>query len=159
MKRSRFFTYAALVLLAGGVAIWYIISNARQGVNPESLDAELVMYKNEGCQCCDRWANYMRSNGYSVATVNAENLQAVKSQHNVPYTASSCHTAVIDGYVVEGHVPVEDVDRLLRERPDAVGVGVPGMPASSPGMNTAEGVAFESYLLGNDGSLEVYGQH
>lgn len=159
MKTSRFITYAALILLLGGGAIWYIISNAGGEIDPASADADVVMYRNEGCQCCEQWARYMESNGYSVATVNSDNLQGVKSKYDVPYTVSACHTAVIEGYVVEGHVPVEDVKRLLEEQPDAIGVGVPGMPASSPGMNTADNVPFESYLIHNDGSTEVFGRH
>lgn len=159
MKPSRFFTYATLVLVAGGIAIWYIISNSQQAVTPENSEADIVMYKNKGCQCCDKWATYMQSHGYSVATVNADNLSQVKARYDVPYTMGACHTAVIDGYVVEGHVPVEDVRRLLEERPDAIGVAVPGMPASSPGMNTAENVPYESYLVDKQGNTKVYGRH
>ncbi|MDZ7772644.1 MAG: DUF411 domain-containing protein [Balneolaceae bacterium] len=159
MKPSRFFTYAALVILAGGVAIWYIISTSQQTVTPQDSEADIVMYKNEGCQCCDKWATYMQSNGFSVSTVNAGNLNEVKTRYGVPHTMGACHTAVIDGYVVEGHVPVEDVRRLLEERPDAIGVAVPGMPASSPGMNTAEDVPYESYLVDKQGNIEVFGRH
>lgn len=160
MKPSRFLAYAALIIVVAGGAIWYIINDyydtkaARQ-----SQQADIVMYKNEGCQCCDKWAHYMQGSGYSVKTVSSRVLSQVKAEQGIPQNMGACHTAVIGDYVVEGHVPAEDVKRLLREQPDAKGIVVPGMPASSPGMNTALNEPFKVYLLKNDGSTELYAQH
>lgn len=159
MKPSRFFAYAsAIVILAAG-AIWYIVSdyNARQ--NSPTAKADVVMYKNAGCQCCDKWASYMQGSGYSVEIVEAQNLAAIKADQGIPQNMGACHTALVGDYVVEGHVPAEDIMRLQKEAPDAQGLVVPGMPASSPGMNTALGEPFEVYLLKNDGSTEVYARH
>ena len=160
MKTNRFLAYASLVILLAGGAIWYIISDyyAHQE-NAASQKADIVMYKNDGCQCCDKWAQYMQGSGYSVENVTAENLYAIKAEEGVPRDMGSCHTAIVGDYVVEGHVPAEDVMRLLREKPDARGLVVPGMPASSPGMNTALNEPFKVYLIKNDGSTEVYAQH
>lgn len=161
MKPSRFLAYASLIIIiiAGG-AIWYIIDDyyAKKGSNA-TANADIVMYKNSGCQCCDKWAEYMQGSGYSVKIVESQNLNAVKADQKVPQKMGACHTALVGDYVVEGHVPAEDVIRLLREKPDARGLVVPGMPASSPGMNTALNEPFKTYLLKNDGSTEVYAQH
>ena len=157
MKLSRFLTYASLVVVIAGGAIWYIVSDYYD--QPQKQQADIVMYKNEGCQCCDKWANYMQGSGYSVKSVLAQNLYAIKADEGIPQDMGACHTAIIGDYVVEGHVPAEDVMRLLREQPDAAGLVVPGMPASSPGMNTALNEPFKVYLLKDDGSTEVFAQH
>jgi len=163
MKTNRFLAYAALVILVAGGAIWYKIDDyysRQQSESPSSSATEVVMYKNPGCQCCDKWADYMEGYGYKVSTVaSQEQLYAAKQNQGIPQNMGSCHTALIGDYVVEGHVPIEDVQRLLSERPDAAGLVVPGMPASSPGMNTALNQPYKVYLLHNDGSTEVYAQH
>jgi hypothetical protein len=79
----------------------------------------------------------MEDNGYTVQVENVQNLAAVNGQHQVPPQLQSCHTAIVDGYIIEGHVPVEEIDRLLVEKPDIVGLVVPGMPIGSPGMEVA----------------------
>ncbi|WP_440998707.1 DUF411 domain-containing protein [Fodinibius sp. SL11] len=157
MKPKKFFTYAALIILIAGGAIWYIIDNYNN--RQENATAQVVMYKNQGCQCCDKWATYMQGSGYSVKSVNSHNLYAVKADQGIPQNMGACHTAVVGDYVVEGHVPAEDIGRLLAEKPDARGLVVPGMPASSPGMNTKLGEPYKVYLLKNDGSTEVFAQH
>lgn len=160
MKPSRFLAYASLVVLIAGGAIWYIIDDYyAQQESGQTADADVVMYKNEGCECCDKWAEYMQGSGYSVEIVSTQNLNAVKAEWGIPQNMGACHTAVIGDYVVEGHVPADDIMRMLREKPDAQGLVVPGMPASSPGMNTALNEPYKSYLLNNDGSTEVYAQH
>lgn len=158
MKPKRFFAYASLIILIAGGAIWYIIDDYYDRQDSGS-SADVVMYKNEGCQCCDKWAVYMQDKGFTVDAVTSPNLYAVKSEEGVPQDMGACHTAVVDDYVVEGHVPAEDINRLLEEKPDARGLVVPGMPASSPGMNTAPNEPYEVYLLKNDGSTEVFARH
>lgn len=157
MKPTRFlFIAVALILMAGG-AIWYIINdyNARQ----QNSGKQVVMYKNPGCQCCDKWAAHMENNGYRVEIRATDNMPAVKANSDVPYSMEACHTSMIGDYIVEGHVPAEDIDRLLAEKPDAVGIMVPGMPASSPGMNTAMGQPYEVYLVDSQGNTSVFARH
>ena len=86
----------------------------------------------------------MEDNGFTVEVQSSSNLAAVKDQYNVPPELQSCHTAIVDGYIIEGHVPAADVNRLLAERPDVVGLAVPGMPAGSPGM-AVDGVDPQPY--------------
>ena len=160
MKPTRFFAYAAAVILLAGGAIWYIINDyyGRQAAE-SNAEAEVVMYKNAGCQCCDKWASYMEGSGFSVKTVTTKKLYAIKGDEGIPQDMGACHTAVIGDYVVEGHVPAEDIKRLFQEQPQAAGLIVPGMPASSPGMNTAFNKPYKVYLLKEDGSTEVFAQH
>lgn len=155
MKLSRFLSYAALILLLAGGAIWYIMDNYEQ------QSPDIVMYKNPGCQCCDEWAHYMQANGYSIAIDKSVDVRSVKADYNVPYDLASCHTAIIDGYVVEGHVPADAVKRLLNERPDAIGLAVPGMPTGSPGMEIPgrENEPYDVYLIDQNGQRTVFSSY
>lgn len=123
--------------------------------------ASFTMYKNPGCQCCTKWAEHMEANGYEVTEKPVDNMAAIKFSNKVPNDMGSCHTAVIDGYVVEGHVPAEDIDRLLEEQPDAKGLAVPGMPIGSPGMENPSRPddAYDVLLFQEDGSRSVYATH
>ncbi|MEL7834847.1 DUF411 domain-containing protein [Fodinibius sp. Rm-B-1B1-1] len=157
MKPKKFLTYATLIILIAGGAIWYIVNDYYN--RQDNSAAEVTMYKNEGCQCCEKWAVYMQGNGYSVKSINSPNLYGVKADQGIPQNMGACHTAIVGDYVVEGHVPAGDIERLLTEEPDARGLVVPGMPASSPGMNTKINEPYKVYLLKNDGSTEVFAQH
>lgn len=163
MKPKKFFSYLGIAILIAGVAIWGIISNyyERQEIINGNTNpiAEVVMYKNAGCQCCDKWADYLERNGYSVTINESTAMASFKEQQNVPPAMGSCHTALIDGYVVEGHVPIEDINRLLANRPEAVGIAAPGMPASSPGMNTALNEPYDVYLFDREGNTYLFASH
>jgi hypothetical protein len=110
---------------------------------------DLTVYKTPWCGCCKGWVTHMQRAGFRATVVEVEDLAPVRARHGVPFVLSSCHTAVIAGYVVEGHVPPGDVARLLRERPKALGLTVPGMPLGSPGMEQPGGQAerYETLLL------------
>lgn len=110
---------------------------------------ELTVYKTPWCGCCRAWVTHMSRAGFRPQVVELEDLAPVRAKHGVPFQLSSCHTAVIGGYVVEGHVPPADVVRLLRERPTGLGLVVPGMPIGSPGMEQPDGrrEAFQTFLL------------
>lgn len=96
--------------------------------------SDAIMYKDPGCTCCTAWAEHLRRHGFSVNEQKMENMDAVKSYYGVPGKLASCHTAIIDGYIIEGHVPAADIKRLLAERPAVAGLTAPGMPQKSPGM-------------------------
>ncbi|SMO32499.1 DUF411 domain-containing protein [Fodinibius sediminis] len=162
MKPTRFFAYAGLVIVAAGAAIWYIINNyyERQAQAQTTAENQVVMYKNPGCQCCTEWAQHMEQAGFAVTERPTGSLPAVKADHDVPYNLGSCHTALVNGYVVEGHVPVKEVKKLIRERPDAVGLAVPGMPIGSPGME--QGSRTEPYdviLFDEEGNRKTYASY
>jgi len=90
--------------------------------------------RDPGCGCCTSWTEYLTKHGAAVELSEDPERQAFRTQQGVPEGASSCHTAVVDGYTIEGHVPIPAIQRLLDERPDAIGLALPGMPADSPGM-------------------------
>ena len=128
------------------------------GFTVESIAAEVIMYKNPSCGCCGAWAKHMRGAGFVVQEMPRENMAAVKEKHGVSAGLASCHTAIVDGYVIEGHVPASDVQRLLQERPQIVGLTAPGMPMQSPGMQ-AEGIPPKHYSVlafDKQGKVKVY---
>ncbi|PZR08351.1 MAG: DUF411 domain-containing protein [Azospirillum brasilense] len=118
----------------------------------------LEVWKDATCGCCDGWVKHMKAAGFEATVHDVTDLQAVKAAHGVPDALQSCHTAVVDGYVVEGHVPAADVRRLLAERPRAKGLSAPGMPPSSPGMDIP-GTPYEVVLFGAPGGDRVWARH
>ena len=118
-----------------------------------------VVYKSATCPCCDDWIKHMQKEGFKTRTEVRKDMDSIKASNGVTPKLASCHTALISGYVIEGHVPAADVKRLLREKPaDIVGLTAPGMPMKSPGMQ-AEGLPPKGYnviAFKKDGSTEVY---
>ena len=115
--------------------------------------------KTNGCGCCLSWMNHLEENGFAPTGQDMFGglLVRFKLDNGVPQRMVSCHTALVDGYVIEGHVPAADIRRLLDERPDAVGLAVPGMPYGSPGMGPEEDrEAYDVFLIHEDGSTVVY---
>ena len=105
---------------------------------------EIVVYKSPTCGCCSKWVDYLRKQGFTVVAHDTSGMTAVKAELGVPDAMASCHTAMVGGYVIEGHVPAADIERLLKEHPKVVGLAVPGMVTGSPGM---EGGAPEHYKV------------
>ncbi len=99
---------------------------------------ELTVYKSPSCGCCGDWVAHVRDAGFSVRVEHVDDLIPIKERFGVPPELDACHTAMIDGFVVEGHVPAREIVRLLDERPDAIGLAVPGMPLGSPGMEQGD---------------------
>ena len=96
----------------------------------------VTLFKSPWCGCCESYARYLRNQGFEVKTIDEEDMDAVKKRHGTD-RAASCHTSLIGGYVIEGHVPAQTIRKLLAERPQIAGISLPGMPASSPGMGPA----------------------
>lgn len=121
----------------------------------------LVVTKTPTCGCCHLWVEHMQQAGFQVEVRDVDDLGSVKERVGVPYGKGSCHTAEIEGYFVEGHVPAGDVKRLLAERPDAKGLTVPGMPMGSPGMETPDGRVqpYVVELVARDGSTSPFAHH
>lgn len=152
----RDFTYAmllAMVPLLGGCGA----SAAPQ----EPALPTLIVHKNASCGCCGAWVEHMRRSGFAVKVENVDNLVSIKERVGIPPAMGSCHTAEVDGYFVEGHVPSADVKRLLTEHPHARGLTVPGMPVGSPGMESASGEVkpYDVYLVADDGTVSVFAHH
>lgn len=123
---------------------------------------EVIVYKTPWCGCCGGWVTHMRRAGFAPKVVELEDLAPVRAKHGIPFNLSSCHTGLVGGYLVEGHVPAADVVRLLRERPKGLGLVVPGMPIGSPGMEQPGGASerFETLLLlDRSGRTRVFATH
>ncbi|WP_339929332.1 DUF411 domain-containing protein [uncultured Brevundimonas sp.] len=143
----------------GGVAIILAVPIAACAQTPGR--SEIAVYKTPTCACCDGWVRHLRDARFDVSVTVTTDLATLRSRHGMPDALASCHTALIGDYVIEGHVPAEDVRRLLIERPDAVGLSVPGMPLGSPGMETADGrrETYNTLLVLKDGRTRVFARH
>jgi hypothetical protein len=129
-------------------------------LGPASAPAEQLkatMFKQPYCGCCDGHADHLRENGYDVTVQQTEHLSSIKRQYRVPQELEGCHTTIVGGYVVEGHVPAGIIRRLLKERPPIRGISLPGMPDGSPGMTGQKKEPFTVYSFGDDGA-KVYTQ-
>ena len=123
--------------------------------------SDLAVYKSPTCGCCGAWVEHMTAAGFQARITEVTDPGSVRSARGVPAAVASCHTAVIGGYVLEGHVPAEDVRKLLAERPDALGLAVPAMPLGSPGMETPDGQRepYETLLILKGGGTRVFARH
>lgn len=121
----------------------------------------VVVHKTAACGCCHLWVEHLQQSGFPVEVHDTDDLSAVKTRLGVPVGKGSCHTAEVDGYLVEGHVPATDIQRLLQQRPRARGLVLPGMPLGSPGMETPDGrvTPYTVELVGEDGSVTAFSQH
>jgi len=154
---------AVISLLVGG--IWSYRVAAQNTPKNATTKVEAVanlqfsVYKSASCGCCIKWNNHLRQAGHKVTAHNTNRLYEYKTSVGVPDHLQSCHTAMVDGYVIEGHVPIKDIERLLRERPDAVGLSVPGMVSGSPGMENGRFDPYDVILFYKDGKTEVYASY
>ena len=122
----------------------------------EESSRHATLYKTPGCGCCEGYADYLREHGFEVAVEATHDLSRIKRQHGVPAEFEGCHTTVLGSYVVEGHVPVATLLRLLAERPAIRGVSLPDMPAGSPGMSGEKAEPFTIYELSDGDRPKVY---
>jgi hypothetical protein len=145
MKRREWMLKAAALAVAG------LAGRAGAAAPPEML-----VYKSATCGCCNDWVKHLRSSGLAVKTVDVGDLQTIRARFGVPDRLAACHTAVIGGYVVEGHVPASAIKRLLAEKPGVVGISVPGMPNGSPGMEGPNEEPFSTVLFDERGRSKVF---
>ncbi len=119
---------------------------------------EVHVYKSPTCGCCSKWIDHLEAEGFEVKSTDVPDVTPVKRENGLPGELASCHTAFVDGYLVEGHVPASDVKRLLEERPEVAGLAVPRMPIGSPGMEGPNPVKYEVLSFGEKG-VEVFAEH
>ncbi len=121
----------------------------------------VTIYKTASCGCCKGWVTHMQRAGFRTQVVEVEDVTPIHQKHGVPFELSSCHIGMVGGYVAVGHVPPADVSRLLKERPKAIGLTVPGMPIGSPGMESRDGrkEAYDTLLLMPGGKTRVFARH
>jgi hypothetical protein len=153
--RTNTFAVAAIAVMGLGVA-------AYAQMKPVSSRPTAVVYKTSTCGCCSMWVDHLKANGFQVETkdVSSDEVRAVSKAAGLKDDGASCHTAKIGGYVVEGHVPASDIQKMLKEKPAIAGIAAPGMPMGSPGME--QGGAKEAYdvvAFTKDGKTSVYAKH
>jgi hypothetical protein len=147
LNRRQFATGALTLLLATPLGVFSVAS-------AEEMPA-VQLYKNPQCSCCEEYAAYLRQHGFSVTTTPTHDLALIRRQRGVPEQLAGCHTMIIGDYVVEGHVPIGALNKLLRERPKIRGISLPGMPEGSPGMTGEKIEPFTIYEI-SDGEEKVF---
>ena len=120
-------------------------------VSASAQEAAVLVHKDPNCGCCAGWVQHLKEAGFAETVEETADLQAVRKRMGVPADLAACHTAEIAGYVIEGHVPASAVRRVLKERPNATGLAVPGMPAGSPGMEGGAQQRYDAILFGATG--------
>ena len=125
----------------------------------EGAEAQINVFKSRTCSCCSKWVEHLRAHGFTVNVKEVDSTAPYQRQYAVPQKLQSCHTAVVDGYVIEGHVPATDIQRLLKTRPNAKGLSVPGMPMGSPGMEGARSEPYSVLLFDANGGTTVFQRH
>jgi len=157
--------FATTVLLLGTLAA---CADGTPRAAPDGVDARadgvaeatpaVLVYKTPSCGCCNGWIEHMEAAGFRVEARDVRDLMSVKRDAGVPVAISSCHTALVDGYVVEGHVPIDQVRRLLAERPEVTGIAVPGMPIGSPGMEGGSPRPYQVIAFDAAGGTAVFAE-
>lgn len=121
--------------------------------------SEVTVYKSPSCGCCKNWVKHMQDNGFTVKSIDVADVSPYKLRNGVSPMLASCHTALVEGYVIEGHVPAADIRRLLKERPKIQGLAAPGMPSGSPGMEQGHKDPYDVLSFDKAGKTSVYAKH
>jgi hypothetical protein len=119
----------------------------------------ITVYKDPSCGCCKRWIEHLVRDGYRVEAKDTLDMTAIKRTLGVPAGLTACHTAIVNGYLIEGHVPAADIDRLLARKPRIAGLAVPGMPMGSPGMESPQAQAYRVLAFEKSGKTTVFASH
>ncbi len=144
---------AVLAIVVLGVAVSFGLFG-NQSPNGPSYSMPITVYKSQSCGCCDQYIGYLRGRGFQVSVVDTNDMDTIKTKHGVPASMQSCHTSAIGDYFVEGHVPIEAINKLIEEKPDIKGIAMPGMPTGSPGMGGVKNSPFTIYSISDNGSAE-----
>ena len=154
MKRVAILTSVAAATVIGA-AVAVMATDETSSTTPTTVAAtasgkEVKLYKNPQCSCCEGYAKYLREHGFKVKVKATHDLALIRKQAGVPSDIEGCHTSIIDKYVVEGHVPVNTLNKLLTEQPNIKGISLPGMPQGSPGMTGTKSEPFTIFEIAKD---------
>lgn len=147
MKKS--FLFVSAILAVAFLFIFVLNTDKASGI-------ELTMYKSSSCGCCSGHASYLDGKGYDVNKIELQDVSGIKAKYNIPQNMRSCHTSIIEGYFVEGHMPVKAINKLLEESPDIKGISLPGMPSGTPGMPGSKTSEWIIYSLDNNGNWNEF---
>ena len=155
-RLRRYLKLFAVCLVAGII----ILLAAATGAEAATDALKITVYRNPSCSCCGGWMDYLTTQGFQPKNVLTSDMNALKQQYGVPNDLASCHTAVINGYVIEGHIPADDIKRLLAERPTVTGIAVPEMPIGTPGMESGDvREPFTVFSFDQQGNTEAFNQY
>ncbi|MFQ5690795.1 MAG: DUF411 domain-containing protein [Gemmatimonadota bacterium] len=155
MKRAGWRKPAVTLVVLAAVA-GVVVATRSGSPSPEVASANVKVYKTVGCGCCSGWVEHMRDKGFTVEAKDVSAITQIKRRLGVPPTLESCHTAVVGDYVIEGHVPADVIERLLKEHPNIAGLAVPGMPVGTPGMEGGRKDHYKIIAFDADGNQSVY---
>ncbi len=167
-SRTFILSLVVIVALVSGAIVVLWPKPAQQAIAAESavgsmtesqqILPEITVYKSASCGCCNSWVTHLEKEGFKVTTHDEKNMDSIKKSLGVQSHLASCHTAKIGGYVIEGHVPANDIKQLLREKPEAVGLTAPGMPQHSPGMQPVgeKPAGYDVLIFDKEGRTQVY---
>jgi len=147
-KRRQFLSQITALLVAGPLV-----------ARAEATGPLVQVYKSATCGCCGKWVDHLRAAGFTVQATNVPDVNQYKREYGLPPQLASCHTALVEGYVVEGHVPADDVITMLSQKPDIKGIAVPGMPMGSPGMESPNPERYETIAFDAAGTTTVFAVH
>ena len=156
MKKDLRKTFA---LGAALFALTLTTGAAKPSVNPIPKQTRITVYKDPGCRCCKSWIEHLIKHGYGVDAKDTPDMAEVKRTLGVPDALTSCHTAVVNGYLIEGHVPAADIARLLKEKPKVAGLAVPGMPMGSPGMEGPQQQHYQVLSFDKNGKTKIFASY
>ncbi len=158
---KRIFCSLLLTLLTACQAETNTPKTNDSAVNTEISKAEITVYKSPTCGCCKEWVTYLEEEGFKVTAIDHDDVDSIKVKYGLPDPGlKSCHTAIVDDYLVEGHVPASDIERLLKEKPtDIKGLSAPGMPMMSPGMGSRTPKDYAVLSFTESGDIAVYSQY
>ncbi|MEL6459538.1 MAG: DUF411 domain-containing protein [Cyanobacteria bacterium J06621_15] len=141
---------------AQAISVW---DKEIQPLSPEIK--EVTVYRSPYCGCCEDWVKHMQKHGFKIKDdIKTENMEAIKQQYQVPSQLESCHTAIIDGYVIEGHVPADDIKRFVAQSPKQIGLSVPGMVSGTPGMEMGnQKDPFPVVSFNNNGEIQIFKEY
>ncbi len=150
MNKTGYLTMVMLSFIVGGLIGYYYLGNNGND-NSNSSDRSIILYKSKYCGCCNLYTEYLESEGFRVEVKVVDNLKAEHEMFGIPDNYSSCHISETNGYFIVGHVPVEAIEKLLKEKPSIKGISLPGMPPGSPGMPGDKEKPFTVYGLSDSG--------
>ncbi|WP_340123215.1 DUF411 domain-containing protein [Methylobacter svalbardensis] len=142
------------------LAIGLLVANVGVRAESSSKPIDIVVHRSPTCTCCGKWLAHLKQNNFTVTDVVTDNVQAIKDKYGVTQQLASCHTAIVDGYVIEGHVPADDIKTLLKTKPKIVGIAVPGMVSGTPGMEMGDKIdPYEVVSFDRENHTQVFNSY
>ncbi len=160
MKLKSVLSLLVIIILLS-TAFGYAYDSVRhKKTDPYSGPMDIMVYRSPACECCSKWIEHLHEHQFNVTDIKTHDMEFVKSKYNVPAEMTSCHTAIIGGYIIEGHVPADDIKRLLKVKPDIAGLSVPGMPVGTPGMEMGDKKdPFAVITFDTNGKYEIFNEY